>query len=108
MKRIYSCGAVFLATAVLLTVGLTGSASAGSLASAPFYASGTDHVSCSGINVSTTVRGFLTVAIIDDGGLVALNGCDNVGPGVTCSASVEAPKGGFCTLIFWLHEGICG
>jgi len=100
MKQIYSCAGVLVAAAALLTVGLTGRAEAGTATSAPFYATGTDEVSCTGINTGTMDLDYLTVAIVDDTGLMALNSCMHVKPGVSCSTMVAAPKGGFCGLIF--------
>ena len=99
MKRISSY-AVLAATTALLTVGLTSTAHAATATSAAFYASGTDEVCCTGINTGTTVLKFLTVAIVDESGMMALNVCKDVAPGASCATSVGAPDGGFCGLIF--------
>lgn len=99
MKQIYSYAAVVVATAGL-AVGLAGGANAGVLKTAPLYACGTDKVECTGINASSMPLGFLTVAIADEDGALALKSCEDVPPGGSCSTSVMAPKGGFCGLVF--------
>ena len=97
MKQIFSCAAVVLATAGLI-VGLTGSANAGTLKSAPFSAMGSDSVACSATNVGSSMMDYLTVWIINEkGDPVAFNACQDVTPGGTCSTSA---KGGFCGIVF--------
>ncbi len=98
MKQIVSCAGVLLVTAGL-TVGLTSTANASILKTAPLYANGTDSVSCNAANVTLSTLDSLAVWIIDSKGEpVALNVCYDVRDGGTCTASAEA-KGGFCAIV---------
>ncbi len=101
MKQVVSCAAVLLVTAGL-TVGLAGSAHASTiLKTAAFYANGTDSVSCSATNVSSSQLESLAVWMIDDAGApVAVNVCHDVTSGGMCTTSVDAPKGGYCAIVF--------